>query len=162
MTLPASVFSKLKAITGASGITKDPEELLCYSYDATGRSALPEAVVFPESGNTVSAILKLANQEKFFIIPRGSGSGMTGGAVPVNGGVVMAMSRMNRILDIDTQTLTARVEPGVITGDFHKAVEALGLFYPPDPASSAFCTLGGNIAECAGGPRAIKYGVTRD
>ena len=87
---------------------------------------------------------------------------MTGGSLPLEGGVVLAMGRMNRIHDIDEENFTAGVEPGVITGDFHKAVEKKGLFYPPDPASSAFCTLGGNIGECAGGPRAVKYGVTRD
>ena len=87
---------------------------------------------------------------------------MTGGSLPVNGGVVVIMTRFNRIHEIDTDNLVAQVEPGVITGHFHRAVEKEGLFYPPDPASSVFCTLGGNMAECAGGPSAVKYGVTRD
>jgi glycolate oxidase len=87
---------------------------------------------------------------------------MTGGSLPINGGVVVIMTRFNRIHKIDTDNLIAHVEPGVITGNFHKAVEKEGLFYPPDPASSGFCTLGGNMAECAGGPSAVKYGVTRD
>ncbi len=162
MGFSAAVFEKLQSITDKDGVTRAPEELLCYSYDATGRSFLPDVVVFPSNTNQVSRIVSLADQASIPVIPRGSGSGMTGGALPVKGGIVMVMSRMNRILEIDTKTFTARVEPGVITGDLHRAVEEKGLFYPPDPASSSFCTLGGNIAECAGGPRALKYGVTRD
>jgi len=156
-----AVFKELKNIT-KNNITKKKEDLLCYSYDATGRSFLPDAVVFPSSTNQVSEILKLAQKEFFYVIPRGSGSGMTGGALPVMGGVVMVFTRMNHILKIDKKNIIAIVEPGVITQDLHKAVEKEKLFYPPDPASSSFCTIGGNIGECAGGPRAIKYGVTRD
>jgi glycolate oxidase len=110
----------------------------------------------------VSKILEIATRYKVCVTPRGSGSGMTGGTLPMGGGIVMAMGRMNHILEIDTDNLIARVEPGVVTGDLHRAVEQQGLFYPPDPASSSFCTIGGNIGECAGGPRAVKYGVTRD
>jgi len=96
------------------------------------------------------------------VVPRGAGTGMTGGALAVAGGVVLAMNRLNRILEIDTANQIAVVEPGVITGQFQAEVQRLGLFYPPDPASAAFCTMGGNVAECAGGPSAVKYGVTRD
>ncbi len=162
MSLPPCIVKKLKKIAGKSHVSENTEELICYSYDATGRSYLPDAVVFPLSCYQVSEILKLAYKESFAVIPRGSGSGMTGGSLPVRGGVVMVLSRMNRILEIDRDNFVAIVEPGVITGDFHRAVESQGLFYPPDPASSSFCTLGGNIGECAGGPRAVKYGVTRD
>lgn len=162
MSLSPGIIKKLKKIAGKNHVTEDAEELVCYSYDATGRSYLPDAVVFPLSCHEVSEILKLAYKESFAVIPRGSGSGMTGGSLPVCGGVVMALTRMNHILEIDRENFVAVVEPGVVTGDFHRAVEKHGLFYPPDPASSSFCTIGGNIGECAGGPRAVKYGVTRD
>ncbi|MCG8633786.1 MAG: FAD-binding protein [Desulfobacterales bacterium] len=162
MTLSRSDLSSLEKITGPRGLSIKKEERLVYSYDATGRSYLPDAIVFPETEDQVSRIFKLASEKGFPVIPRGAGSGMTGGAVPVQGGVVLVTSQMNRIIDIDDQNFTATVEPGVIVGDLHKAVEAKGLFYPPDPASSSVCTIGGNIGECAGGPRAVKYGVTRD
>jgi glycolate oxidase len=162
MTVPDSLYRKLEEITGSGGITNDPEELVCYSYDATARSYLPDVIVFPSSTLQVSKILELATRHSVCVTPRGSGSGMTGGTLPVKGGIVMVMTRMDRIVEIDTENLVARVEPGVVTGDLHHAAEKQGLFYPPDPASSAFCTIGGNVGECAGGPRAVKYGVTRD
>jgi len=162
MTLTETAFKKLRNIVGASNCTRAKEDLACYAYDATARTYMPDAVLFPKNSSEVSAILRLANEYNFFVIPRGSGSGMTGGSLAVNGGVIVVMSRFNRILKIDRDNLIAHVEPGVITSHLHKAVEKEGLFYPPDPASSEFSTLGGNLAECAGGPRAIKYGVTRD
>jgi len=138
------------------------EDLLCYSYDGTGQEYMPSAVVFPGSAAEISEIMELANQELFPVIPRGAGTGMTGGSLPVEGGLVLVMSRLNRILEIDAENLVAVLEPGVITGQFQAAVKKLGLFYPPDPASHDFCTMGGNVAECSGGPSAVKYGVTRD
>lgn len=162
MTLTETAFKKLRDIVGASNCTRAKEDLACYAYDATSRTYMPDAVLFPKNSSEVSAILRLANDYNFFVIPRGSGSGMTGGSLAVSGGVIVVMSRFNRILKIDRDNLIAHVEPGVITSHLHKAVEKQGLFYPPDPASSEFSTLGGNLAECAGGPRAIKYGVTRD
>lgn len=162
MTLRNSTFLKLQRIVGKTNCTRKKEELVCYAYDATARTYLPDAVLFPENAHEISAILRLANKEGFFVIPRGAGSGMTGGSLAVNGGVILATARLNRILKIDKNNLVAHVEPGVVTGRFHKAVEKEGLFYPPDPSSSDFSTLGGNLAECAGGPRAVKYGVTRD
>jgi len=162
MPLSDAVFCKLQAIAGPDRCTRDPEELACYAYDAAAGRWLPDAVFFPESAAEVSSVLALANRDRFFVIPRGSGSGMTGGSVPVHGGVVLVMNRMNRFLSIDRENLVAVAEPGVVTGVFHAAVEREGLFYPPDPSSSDFSTLGGNLAECAGGPRAVKYGVTRD
>ncbi|MCX5894970.1 MAG: FAD-binding protein, partial [Proteobacteria bacterium] len=122
----------------------------------------PEAVAFARTTEEISLLLKLANKHLFPVIPRGSGSGFTGGSVPVKGGLVLCLTRMNNILTIDTDNLVAEVEPGVITGEFQKEVEKRGLFYPPDPASLKFSTLGGNVAECAGGPRCLKYGVTKD
>lgn len=162
MALKNTTFKKLQAIVGKAYCTRAKEDLLCYAYDATAKTYLPDAVVFPQNTKEVSSILKLANRDDFFVIPRGSGSGMTGGGLAVKGGVIVVMTRFKHIYKIDKNNLVAHVEPGVLTGSFHKAVEKEGFFYPPDPASSDFCTLGGNIAECAGGPRAVKYGVTRD
>lgn len=162
MVVTASALRAIEKIVGSKNFSSGAEERLVYSYDATGRSYMPDAVVFPGSEDQISQIFKLATQEKFPVVPRGNGSGMTGGAVPVHGGVVLVTARMNKIIDIDDRNFTATVEPGVIVGDLHKAVEEKGLFYPPDPASSAVCTIGGNVGECAGGPRAVKYGVTRD
>jgi glycolate oxidase len=162
MTLTASVIENIENIVGRQHLCRDKEDLLCYAFDATKNVSVPDAVVFPGNPREISEILKLANQHGFFVTPRGAGSGMTGGSVPVRQGVVLAMSRFNNILAIDRDNLIARAEPGVITGVFQKAVDKEGLFYPPDPSSSDFSTLGGNAAECAGGPKAIKYGVTRD
>ncbi len=162
MAFADTIFRKLQNIVGKSGCSRKKEDLVCYAYDATARTYLPDVVLFPRNTEEVSAVLNLANSEGFFVIPRGSGSGMTGGSLAVNGGVILVMARFSRILEIDKDNLIAHVEPGVVTGRFHRAVEKEGLFYPPDPASSEFATLGGNMAECAGGPRAVKYGVTRD
>lgn len=162
MTLSNSTFKRLRKIVGNAHCTQNREDLACYAYDASTTTHLPDAVVFPESADEVSNILKLASEESFFVIPRGSGSGMTGGSVPVYGGVILVLNRLNRIHHIDIDNLIAGVDPGVVTAAFHQAVEEKGLFYPPDPSSSEFSTLGGNLAECAGGPRAVKYGVTRD
>lgn len=162
MAVSGSVFRLLKKISGPSHVTREKEELLCYSYDATGRSYLPDVIVFPGSEDEIAKILKVASTHHINVIPRGAGSGMTGGAVPVYGGIVLVTSRMNQILEIDEENFILTVEPGAIVSDIHKAVEKKGLFYPPDPASSSICTIGGNIGECAGGPRAVKYGVTRD
>jgi glycolate oxidase len=152
----------LTALVGADNFCDSHEERLCYAYDATREQYLPEAVVFPGTVQEVSAIMRLANTHRLPVVPRGAGSGMTGGALPVAGGLVMVMSRFDRIHGIDTDNLVAEVEPAVITARFQDAVEAKGLFYPPDPASLAFSSIGGNIAENSGGMRAVKYGVTRD
>jgi glycolate oxidase len=123
---------------------------------------MPDAVAFPGNAEEISRILLLANREYFPVIPRGAGSGASGGALPVKGGLVLAMERFNRILSIDQDNLIVKVEPGVITAHLQEEVEKLGLFYPPDPASIHISSIGGNVAECAGGLRAVKYGVTRD
>jgi len=160
--LSQNIAKELNNIAGKENITTSREDLICYSYDATNQKFLPDAVVFPKSAEEISLILKLANREAFPVIPRGAGSGFSGGSLPVEGGVVVSLERMNKILKIDTDNLVAIVEPGVVTGDFQEEAENMGLFYPPDPSSLKFCTIGGNIAECAGGPRAVKYGVTKD
>ena len=157
-----SIIPKIEAIVGREHVTTAEEDLLCYAYDATNRHCRPDAVAFPANADQVSDIMKLANEYRFFVVPRGAGTGMTGGALAVQGGLVLVMTRFSRILAIDTDNLVAEAEPGVVTGHFQEAVEEKGLFYPPDPSSALFSTLGGNVAECAGGPRALKYGVTRD
>ena len=123
---------------------------------------MPEAVVFPGSAAEVAAIVRLANEHRFPVVPRGAGTGRSGGSVPIEGGVVIVLTRLNRILEISRPDLVVVVEPGVILTRLKQAVELEGLYYPPDPASADFCTIGGNVAENAGGPRAFKYGVTRE
>jgi glycolate oxidase len=158
----STFIPKIEAIVGRQHVTTAEEDLLCYAYDATNRHHRPDAVVFPGNTGEVSAIMRAANECRFFVVPRGAGTGMSGGALAIQGGLTMVMTRFNRILSIDRDNLVAEVEPGVITGHFQEAVEREGLFYPPDPSSAAYSTLGGNVGECAGGPRAVKYGVTRD
>ncbi|MCP4683283.1 MAG: FAD-binding protein [Desulfobacterales bacterium] len=136
--------------------------LLKYSSDGTRLEYMPDAVAFPGNSGEVSRILRLASEQGFPVVPRGAGSGMSGGALSVKGGLVMAMDRFDQILAIDQDNLICKVEPGVITADLQQAVEKVGLYYPPYPASINISTIGGNVAECAGGLKAIKYGVTRD
>jgi len=152
----------LRTIVGADHFTDAREECLCYAYDATQAQYLPEAVIFPGTTQAVADILRLADTHCIPVVPRGAGSGFSGGALPVAGGLVMAMNRFNRIRSIDTDNLVTEVEPAVVTAHLQAAVEKKGLFYPPDPASYTFSTIGGNIAENSGGMRAVKYGVTRD
>ena len=160
--LDAGILRKLTEIVGRENLATEVQDMICYGYDATQMEFMPDCVLHPDGSEQVSQILALANKEGFQVFPRGAGSGFTGGALPKGGGVVLVTTRMNRILRIDTDNLVAEVEPGVVTEIFQIAVEKLGLFYPPDPASLKFSTLGGNVAECAGGPRAVKYGVTKD
>ncbi len=160
--LTPTIVAELKKLLGPANVTTDLQDLICYGYDATQMEFLPDAVVHPAGPEEVSLVLKLANRELIPVFPRGAGSGFTGGALPKGGGIVLVTTRMNRILRIDTENLIAEVEPGLVTEEFQLAVEKLGLFYPPDPASLKFSTLGGNVAENAGGPRCVKYGVTRD
>jgi len=160
--MDSALINRIAAIVGHDWLYADPEELNCYSYDGTGLQFIPEAVAFPQSAAEISSIIKLANQYQFPVVPRGAGSGMTGGSLPVRGGLVLVTNRMNRILTIDPDNMTAVVEPGVITGDLQDELKRFRLMYPPDPASLKFCSIGGNAAECAGGPSAVKYGVTKD
>lgn len=153
---------ELSRIVGADHIITRPDAMNPYGTDATKLAYPPDAVVFPGLVDEIADILRLANQELFPVIPRGAGSGKSGGALPVRGGLVVAMDRFDRILHLDDQNLVAKVESGVITARLQEAVEAVGLFYPPDPASIRISSIGGNVAECAGGLRAVKYGVTRD
>lgn len=157
------ILRELAAIAGEQQVLTDPEALEPYTHDETvGLAAQPEVVVRATTTDQVARILRLANERRIPVTPRAGGQGLSGGAVPVEGGIVLSLERMNRILEIDRENLTVTAEPGVITGDLHRAVEEEGLLYPPDPASLDSCCLGGNIAENAGGPRAVKYGVTKD
>jgi glycolate oxidase len=159
--MDGQVLSALREVFGERLFTSR-ELRICYSYDATGKMFLPEAVVFPVSTEEVRRTVLLANEHRFPVIPRGAGSGFSGGSLPVRGGLVLSTERMDRILSIDEDNLVAVVEPGVVTETLKAEARKRGLFYPPDPASLKFCTIGGNIAECAGGMCAVKYGVTRD
>jgi len=158
----ASLADKLQRILPADRVAASKADRLCYAYDATRLSALPDAVVFPRTADEVARLLVFANQERVPVVPRGGGTGFVGGSVPVAGGIVLSLERMNRILEVSADDMLAIVEPGVVTAELHKAVEAQGLFYPPDPSSAASCTLGGNAACAATGPRSVKYGGTRD
>lgn len=156
-------FNHFKNIVGAENIYEDKAHLIAYSYDATREHFEPDAVIFPRSEEDISNILKYCNENKINIVPRGAGSGFTGGAIPSEGGIVLAFERhMNKILEIDMKNMVAIVQPGVINMDLQKAVEEVGLFYPPDPASQDYSTIGGNVNENAGGMRAAKYGITKD
>ncbi len=155
-------INRIRQIVGPENVFDDQETRVCYSYDATNIKYLPDLVVFPKTPQQISEILKLANSARFPVIPRGAGTGFTGGTLPVAGGVVLVLTKMNKILKIDPDNLLAIVEPGVVTFDLQREVEKIGLFYPPDPASLKSSTIGGNVAEGAGGPRAVKYGTTKD
>jgi len=159
----AEILRQLEGIAGPAHVFTDRERRNDYGHDETEDLVfLPEAVVEPDTAEQVSAILRLANERQIPVTPRGAGTGLSGGALPVHGGILLSMKRFNRIVEIDRQNIMAVVEPGVVTETFQNAVEEAGLFYPPDPASRGSCHLGGNLAECSGGPRAVKYGVTKD
>lgn len=153
---------RLKKIVGADNVSVSKADRITHSYDATQEKHLPEVVVYASTTEEVSAVMKLADELVVPVLPRGAGSGFTGGTLPVQGGIVLVLTRMDKVLSIDTENLVAVVEPGVVTAELQRQVEKLGLFYPPDPASKEFSTMGGNVAECAGGPRCVKYGVTKD
>ncbi len=159
--MDASFIQALRGIVGAEHVLTDPEDLLCYSYDGTKQQFLPEAVARPAETEQVAAALALANERGAPVYARGAGTGLSGGATPVRGGLVLDFERMNRVLEIDERNLIAVVQPGVVTGQLQRQVEKLGLFYPPDPASADYSTIGGNVAENAGGLRGLKYGVTK-
>lgn len=158
-----AVLSRLESIVGKELFFTSQEDKIAYSYDGTPLlSFSPQAILKPITTEQISAIVKLANAERFAIVPRGSGTGLSGGSIPVENSVVLDMSGWNSILEIDQENLTAWVEPGVITSHVHQEVEKLGLFYPPDPGSMTICTIGGNVAENSGGLRGLKYGVTKN
>jgi glycolate oxidase len=157
------VVGQLKSVCGKDGVLTDEESLQLYSRDETEDLAFkPVVVIRPDTAEQVASIMKIASRHRIPVTPRGAGTGLSGGALPVFGGILLSTEKLNRIISIDEQNLQATVEPGVINQVFRDAVEAKGLFYPPDPASRGSCFLGGNLAENAGGPKAVKYGVTKD
>jgi glycolate oxidase len=153
--------SELRQIVGDAFLRLDATSLQTYGVDALGKGHAPDVVVIPANTDQIASIARLCNAERIPLVVRGAGTGFTGGAVPTRGGVLLSMERLNRILDIDELNLLAVVEPNVINADLQHAVEGQGLFYPPDPASLNQSSIGGNVAECAGGPRAFKYGTTK-
>ena len=158
-----SFIRELERIIGKQHTLSDRESLAVYGYDATPElESAPGIVLLPGSGEEMARVMALCYGAGVAVTPRGSGTNLSGGSIATAGGVVMQTSRLNRILEIDRENLTATVEPGVITSALHRAVEALGLFYPPDPGSMNISTMGGNVAENAGGLRGLKYGVTDD
>jgi glycolate oxidase len=159
--VPPDLLETLVAIVGASNLLVAADALLAYGTDALKRGHPAEAVVLPADTSQVARVVAACAAHRVPFVPRGAGTGYTGGAVPLHGGVVISLERMNRILEIDEANLVAVVEPHVVTGDLQAAVEKVGLFYPPDPASLHMSVIGGNVAECAGGPRAFKYGTTK-
>ena len=157
-----ALLQELTEVVGDGNITIDKIDRITHSYDATQKQYLPDAVVYARSTEEISAIVKIANKWRTPLFPRGAGSGLSGGSIPVKGGIALVLTMMDSVLEIDHDNLVAHVEPGVVTAELQRQVEKVGLFYPPDPASKEFSTIGGNVAECAGGPRCLKYGVTKD
>jgi len=156
-----TVLDALRAAVGAAHVRTDEEARTIYGADALKKGHPADVVVWPANTGEVAAVLRVCTAHRVPVVPRGAGTGYTGGAVPSLGGVVLALQRLDRIREIDERNLLAVAECHVVTGDLQRAVEAVGLFYPPDPASLPTSTIGGNVAECAGGPRAFKYGVTK-
>jgi len=161
--MQSRLIDDLQTKIGKAGVLYTPEDLAVYSYDGTFSETQPDIVVLPETTEQVSQIVKLAADARAPIVPRGMGSGLAAGSIPIPaGGIVLCLTRMNHILELDTINTTVRAEAGVITADLQAAVEKIGLFYPPDPSSIRHSTIGGNVACNAGGPRCLKYGVTGD
>jgi glycolate oxidase len=156
----ADALRELQAAIGKRWVLHAPEDLLVYEYDATIERGMPEAVVLPANTEEVAAAVRIARKHGMAVTARGSGTGLSGGAIPCEGGVVIVTTRMNRILEIDAESRTAVVQPGVINLDISKAVSPLGLYYAPDPSSQRACSIGGNVAENAGGPHCLRLGST--
>lgn len=155
-------IKELEAVVGKEHVLSSPEDLIAYSYDSTFEEHKPDIVVSPANTEEVSRVMRIAYRENIPMVPRGMGSGLAAASIPYSGGMVINLTRLNRILEIDQENMIATVEAGVVTADFQAKVEEMGLFYPPDPSSIKHSTIGGNIACNAGGPRCLKYGVTSD
>ena len=162
MMTPGYTISRITDVLPDIKISTEPEDLVCYGFDASGLEGVPSAVVWPKNTEEVVRVMRYAWQNEIPVTPRGAGTGMTGGSIPLKGSIVLSFEKMNRLIALDTENLNVIVEPGLINGRLQRELEYLGFFYPPDPASMNFCTIGGNVAENAGGPRALKYGVTKD
>ena len=160
MPLPRAVLSELGRIVGERHVVHDPHDLRIFERDGSITGALPDAVVLPASRDEVVDVVELAAREGIPVVPRGAGTGLSGGAITLRGGIALQLSRMRRIVEIDTATRTAVVEPGVVNADLQQAAGRQGLFYAPDPSSQKACTIGGNAAENSGGPHCLYHGVT--
>lgn len=156
------IKKELSEKVGPDNATDSPEHIIAYSYDAYTEEHRPDIVLFPVSTEQVSAVMKVAYRENIPVTPRGAGTNLAGESIPVRGGIALCLTKMDRILSIDATSLVATVQPGVINLDFQRQVEKQGMMYPPDPASWAVATMGGTVATNAGGPRTVKYGVTKD
>jgi glycolate oxidase len=157
-----TIADEIRSIVGAEWFLDTPEDLATYSYDAFLPEFMPDGIIVPGSTKEISKIMHLANREKINIIPRGAGTNICGSSVAREGGIIIPFHRMNKILEIDPNNMCAVVQPGVVNAELQKEVAGYGLMYPPDPASMFVSTIGGNVALNAGGPRGVKYGVTRD
>lgn len=156
------VITELQEAIGPEKVLSSPIDLIAYSFDGTFEQHVPDVVVLPEANEEVAAVVRVASRYGLPVVPRGMSSGLAGGSIPIGGGIVLSLTRMNRILEIDRENMTATVQAGVVTADLQAEVENLGLFYPPDPSSNRQSTIGGNVACNAGGPRCLKYGVTEN
>ncbi|PMP97604.1 MAG: glycolate oxidase subunit GlcD, partial [Thermodesulfobacterium geofontis] len=160
--IPSKFLKSLENLLGRERVLIREEDLLSYSYDSSSLIKIPSAVTFPEKKEEVVEILRLSQEYKVPVISRGAGTSTTGSALAHKGGIVIAFSRMNRILEFNEEERIVRVEPGVLNGELKSFLKGYGYFYPPDPSSYAFSTIGGNVATGAGGPRGLKYGTTKD
>jgi glycolate oxidase len=158
--IPTAVLKTVDKLLGSRGYLSRPEDLALYEYDGSVDKARPDLVVFPRSADQVAAVVQIAKQHNLPIVGRGAGTGLSGGAIPRAGGIVISFARMNRVLEIDLDNERAVLEPGVVNLEITQAVERQGYFYAPDPSSQKACTIGGNVAENAGGPHTLCYGVT--
>ncbi len=160
--IQAKIITELCDAIGRENVFDNIEERVCYSFDTTKEKSIPDLVIRPHSTEHVSNVVSIANQHNIPICPRGAGTGLSGGAVPIKGGIALDLKNMNRIVELNARDLTVTVEPGVVTKDLQDEAAKQRLFYPPEPGSAGFSTIGGNVSECTGGITGMKYGVTRD
>ena len=161
LPVPPKIVKRLSGIVGETHVITDPDRLLVYESDGlTAYRVTPRAVVLPGSTDEVARVVEILHAEGIEVVPRGAGTGLSGGALATENGVVVGMARMNRILEIDPENRLARLQPGVVNAHLTEATRPHGLYYAPDPSSQSTCTLGGNVAENSGGPHCLKYGVT--
>ena len=160
--IQANVLEELRDVIGRENVFDNIEERVCYSFDATKEKSIPDLVIRPHSTEQVSNVVSIANKHNIPVCPRGAGTGLSGGSVPIKGGIALDLKNMDRIVELNARDLTVTVEPGVVTKDLQDEAAKHRLFYPPEPGSAGFSTIGGNVAECTGGMTGMKYGVTRD
>src|ERR1051326_1345715 len=156
----SAFLKKLRKIVGDDGVLDRPEDLALYEYDGGLAKETPRSVVFPRTTEQVAAIVRLCNEADISVVPRGAGTGLSGGSIARQGSIVMALTRMNRVLEVDIPNQRAVVQPGVVNIELTNAVAAQGWYFAPDPSSQKACTIGGNVAENSGGPHTLAYGVT--